>query len=79
MDLNTTGRLVLLLGVALMVVGGLLMLFGRVPVLKHLGKLPGDIHIQGEHFSCFLPIMSMIIISVLLSLALNIILRLVNR
>ena len=79
MDLNTTGRLVLLLGVALVVAGGLWMLSSRVPILKHLGRLPGDIRIQGEHFSCFFPIMSLIIISVLLSLALNIILRLVNR
>jgi hypothetical protein len=79
MDLNAAGRLVLVLGAALVVLGGLLMLFSHLPVLKHLGKLPGDIRIQGEHFSCFFPIVSLIIISVLLSLALNIILRLFNR
>ncbi|MBN1202742.1 MAG: DUF2905 domain-containing protein [Anaerolineae bacterium] len=79
MDLNTLGRIILLFGIALAVVGGLLMVFGRVPVLKHLGHLPGDIRVEREGFSCFFPLVSMLIISILLSLALNIILRLLNR
>jgi hypothetical protein len=79
MDLNTTGRLIIVIGIALLVLGGLLVLFSRVPVLKHLGHLPGDIRIQGDQFSCFFPITSMILISVLLSLVLNLIVRLLNR
>jgi len=79
MDLNSLGRLVLYIGIALVILGGVLMLFSRVPGLKNLGRLPGDIRVEGENFSCFFPIVSMIIISILLSLALNIILRLLNR
>jgi hypothetical protein len=79
MDLNALGRLVIYLGIALVVLGGVLILFSRVPVLKHLGHLPGDIRIEGKNFSCFFPLASMVIISILLSLALNIILRLLNR
>jgi hypothetical protein len=79
MDLNALGRLVIYLGIALVVLGGVLILSSRVPVLKHLGHLPGDIHIEGKNFSCFFPVTSMILISVLLSLALNIVLRLLNR
>ncbi len=79
MDLNAVGRAVVFLGIALVVLGGLLVTFSRIPVLKHLGHLPGDIRIQGENYSCFFPIVSMILISLLLSLALNIILRLINR
>ncbi len=75
MDLSTTGRLVLLIGVGLIILGGLLMLFGRIPGLKNLGNLPGDIRVEGKNYTCFFPVVSMIIISVLLSLALNIILR----
>jgi hypothetical protein len=78
-DLNTVGRTVLYLGLALAVVGGILMLFSRVPFLKNLGSMPGDIRVEGKNFSCFFPVVSMIIISLLLSLALNIILRLINR
>jgi hypothetical protein len=79
MDLNTVGRTVIFLGLALALLGGILMLFSRVPFLKDLGSLPGDVRVEGKNFSCFFPIVSMIIISVLLSLALNIILRLLNR
>jgi hypothetical protein len=79
MDLNALGRLVIYLGIAFVVLGGVLILFSRVPVLKHLGHLPGDIRIEGKNFSCFFPLASMVIISILLSLALNIILRLLNR
>jgi hypothetical protein len=79
MDLNHVGRLVLILGVGLVVVGGLLIVFSRVPVLKHLGHLPGDIRIEGKNFACFFPVVSMIIISILLSIGLNLFLRLFNR
>lgn len=79
MDLNTVGRTVVLLGVALVILGGLLVVFSRIPVLKHLGHLPGDIHLQGENYACVFPIVSLIIISILLSLALNIVLRIFNR
>jgi hypothetical protein len=79
MDLNTVGRTVIFLGLALALLGGILMLFSRVPFLKDLGSLPGDIRVEGKNYSCFFPIVSMIIISVLLTLALNIIVRLLNR
>lgn len=79
MDLQTLGRWILVAGAALIILGGVLLLLSRVPFLKNLGNLPGDIRIEGENFSCFAPIVSMIIISILLSLALNIILRLLNR
>jgi len=79
MNIDEMGRLLAFLGVGLLVFGGVLMLVGRVPVLRHFGRLPGDIRIEGEHFSCFFPIVSMIIVSVILSLVLNIVIRLLNR
>jgi hypothetical protein len=79
LDLNALGRLIIYLGIALVVLGGLLVLFSRVPVLKHLGHFPGDIRIESGNFSCFFPLTSMILISILLSLALSILFRLLNR
>lgn len=79
MDLSTLGRMIVLLGIGLLILGGILMLFSRIPGLRSLGNLPGDIRIEGSNFSCFFPVVSMIIISVLLSLALNIIIRLFGR
>ncbi len=55
MDLNTVGRTVIYLGIALVVLGGVLMLFSRIPFLKNLGHLPGDIRVQGAQFFVLLP------------------------
>ena len=79
MDLNTLGRAVLIIGIILTVLGGLLMLLARIPFLSSLGNLPGDIRIEGQGFSCFVPIVSMILISIFLTVVLNIIIRLINR
>jgi hypothetical protein len=79
MTFNDMGRLIILAGLALVLVGGLFLLIGRVPLLRHFGHLPGDIRLEGKNVSCFFPLVSMIILSVLLSLALNIIIRLINR
>ncbi len=79
MELNTLGRVVSIVGLALIVIGGLLILFSKLPILRHLGHLPGDIRLEGTNWSCFFPITSMILVSILLSLALHVILRLLNR
>lgn len=79
MDLGTIGRLIFLFGIGIAVLGGVLMLFGQIPGLKNLGRLPGDIHIRSGNFSCFFPVVSMIILSILLSIGLNIVIRLLNR
>ena len=79
MDLETTGRLILFIGIGVAVIGGLLMLISRVPVINQLFNLPGDIHVETANVSCIFPIVSMIIISVLLTLVANIVIRLINR
>ena len=79
MDFSAVGRLVIVLGLGLVVLGALLLVAGRLPGLRQLGHLPGDMRIEREGFSCFLPLVSMLLVSLLLSLALNIILRLLNR
>src|SRR5689334_14653868 len=79
MDLESIGRIVLLIGVGGAVLGGILMLISRVPGLNQLFNLPGDIHVESGNFSCFVPIVSMIIISILLTVIANIVIRLLNR
>lgn len=71
MDLQTFGKYLLLLALAIAVVGGLLLVGGRLG----LGSLPGDIRIQRNGFGCFVPIASSIIISLVLTLILNLIIR----
>lgn len=65
--LDMLGRLLLILGVILAVVGIILLLLGRVPFL---GRLPGDILIQRDNVTIWIPIATMLLLSVLLSLIL---------
>jgi hypothetical protein len=61
------------LGIGLAVVGGLVLLLGRV---LDLGNLPGDVAYEGERVRVYLPIGTMIVLSVVLTLLLNLALRL---
>ena len=40
-------------------------------LLNWFGKLPGDIRIEGEHTRIFIPITSMLIVSIILSIIFN--------
>jgi hypothetical protein len=65
------GRVLLVIGVVLVVVGGLAALGVRLP----FGRLPGDIAIEGENGGVYLPIVTMIVISVVLTILLNLFIR----
>ena len=62
-------RWLMLLGVLLLVIGALLHFAPWS--LNWFGKLPGDIRIETEQGKIFIPVTSMIIISVVLTLLLN--------
>jgi hypothetical protein len=79
MDMQSIGRWMLIGGVVLAVLGGLLMLLGYIPLFSQIGRLPGDIRIEGQGFSCFVPIVSMILLSVVLTIIVNVVIRLINR
>jgi hypothetical protein len=55
----------------LLVSAGFLILFDKP--FSFFGKLPGDIRIEREHFSIYIPLTSMLIISLILTLLFNII------
>jgi len=71
MDLETLGKYLLLFSAALAVTGGLLLLGGRLG----LGSLPGDMRIDREGYSCFVPIATSIVLSLILTIVLNLIIR----
>lgn len=80
-DFTALGRWLLIGGLILAVVGGLIMLAGRLPGADRLGRLPGDVRWtnQSGNLSCFVPITSMILLSILLTVLLNLAVRLLNR
>jgi hypothetical protein len=56
------------LGLVLIVAGVLFTLGGRLPV--KLGRLPGDIYIQGKNGSFYFPVVTCLVLSMVLSLVL---------
>lgn len=70
-------RLLMIAGVVLFLIGGLLYLTGRLGL--PVGRLPGDIRIQGENFTCFFPLVTMILLSIVLTIILNVVARFLNR
>jgi len=72
---ESLGRLLLIIGGAIFLLGLVLTLAGRVP---WVGRLPGDIRIEREHFSLYFPIVTCILLSILLTLLLNLIIRILR-
>lgn len=65
------GRLVLVIGLVLAVIGGLAAIGVRIP----FGRLPGDISITGEHGGVYIPLGTMLVVSIVLTLLANFLLR----
>ena len=65
------GRLILLIGIVLVVIGGLAAMGVRLP----FGRLPGDIAIEGERGGFYFPVVTMIIVSIVLTVLFNLFLR----
>ncbi|PSQ78621.1 MAG: DUF2905 domain-containing protein [Bacteroidetes bacterium QH_6_63_17] len=73
MNATDLGRLLLYMGLGLALLGGLVVLLGRV---VDLGNLPGDLLYEGDNVRVYVPIATMIVLSVVLTLLLNLALRL---
>jgi len=74
-DLSTLARFLVAAGLCLAAVGGLILLAGRVPGLDWLGRLPGDFTVRKGPVTIFAPIATSILLSLLLTLILNVIAR----
>lgn len=66
--MESFGKMILTMGLVMIIVGGILIICEKFG----LGKLPGDIFIQKGNFTFFFPIVSTLIISLILTLLLNI-------
>lgn len=62
------GRILLLFGILLVVIGGGLMLFGRF-------HLPGDLTFKSGNVTVYVPIATSIVLSIVLTLILNLVFR----
>ena len=64
--LREIGRMLLMVGGALVIVGALFYFGRRLPF--RLGHLPGDIEHRGEHTTVYFPIVTCLVVSVVLTL-----------
>ena len=60
------GKILFIVGIVLVSAGTLLMLGAKLPL--RLGRLPGDIVVQGRNSSFYFPIVTCVIVSVALTL-----------
>ena len=71
-DLPSIGRLLIAAGVVLAIVGVVLVFGPRIPLL---GQLPGDIRIERDNVRVFIPLGTMVLLSLVLTLVLNLLNR----
>jgi len=64
-------------GIVLFLIGGGIYLAAKFGI--PLGRLPGDIRIEGEKGSFYFPLATSILVSVLLTIVLNLISRLIQK
>jgi hypothetical protein len=71
-SIETAGKILLLTAAALAIVGAVLLVVGKLG----LGRLPGDIVIRRDGLTIFIPLGSMLLLSIVLSLLLYLLRRL---
>ena len=67
------GKLLIYAGAALLVLGLVLQFFPNA--FSWFGRLPGDIRIESESGGIFIPVTSMILLSLALTLVINVLVR----
>jgi hypothetical protein len=77
MNMISLARFIIIVGLILVAIGGILYLFARLGV--PLGRLPGDIRIERQNFSCLIALGTSLFLSILLTIILNVIVRLLNK
>ena len=76
-DFTTIGKVIMGAGGVVIIVGAVFWLIGKFGL--PLGRLPGDIHIERGGGTIFIPLATSILLSLLLTLIVNIIFRFLNH
>jgi hypothetical protein len=71
--MENIARYLMIGGIVLFLIGGGVYLGAKIGI--PLGRLPGDIYIKGENGSLYFPLMSSILVSIILTIIINIISR----
>lgn len=68
--MQNLGKTIIIIGLTLVVIGAALTVAGKIGL--PFGKLPGDITYQKKNITIFAPLGSMLVLSLIISLILNI-------
>lgn len=71
--MESTGKMLVLVGAFIILFGLLFIFWSKIPFL---GKLPGDITVQKGGITFFFPLVSSLVLSLLLTVILNLVFRL---
>jgi hypothetical protein len=66
------GKFLILIGILLIIMGIFFIIGNKIP---YIGKLPGDITYKKDNFTFYFPLATCIILSLILTLILNLIFR----
>ena len=73
---SDTGKWIILSGLIVLLIGVIIYFFHDK--LHWIGRLPGDIRIEKENFKIYFPITTMIIVSILFTLIVNIVKKMLH-
>lgn len=66
-EFQSIGKYLILTGIVILVVGLIISFWDKIPLL---GKLPGDIKIEGKNYTFYFPLATSIILSIIISIIL---------
>jgi hypothetical protein len=75
--MESLARILIVLGLLILVIG--VLVFAAAKVGLPLGRLPGDFRFQTGNVTCMIPLATSILLSVVLTILLNVIVRLLNK
>ena len=75
--MENLARFLVIGGIVLILIGGGVYVASKFGI--PLGRLPGDIHIEGKNGSFYVPVVTSIVLSILLTIILNLIVRLFRK
>jgi len=73
--MSDIGRILVFAGIALVIVGAVILLLNRFPGLP-FGRLPGDVSWERGGTRVYLPLATMLLVSIVLTILVNLIMRL---
>ena len=75
--MEQTAKILVLVGGVFMLAGGVVYLLSRLNI--YFNRMPGNFVYSGENITVYLPCAAMILISILLTVILNVIIRIMNK